>query len=39
MADRVTREGGKAAIEAAGLTLGRKVHCVLAPLDPAGAVA
>lgn len=33
MADRVSKEGGKAAIEAAGLTLGRKVHCILAPLD------
>lgn len=34
MGDRVTKEGGKAAIEAAGKTLGRKVECVLAPLDP-----
>lgn len=30
---RVTKAGGKAAIEAAGLTLGRKVECVLTPLD------
>jgi len=30
---RVTKEGGKAAIVAAGATLGRKVECVLAPLD------
>jgi hypothetical protein len=33
MAPRVSKEGGKAAIEAAGATLGRKVHCILAPLD------
>ena len=32
-APRVSKEGGKAAIEAAGATLGRKVHCILAPLD------
>jgi len=31
---RVTKEGGKAAIESAGKTLGRKVECILAPLDP-----
>ena len=31
---RVTREGGKAAIVAAGATVGRKVECILAPLDP-----
>ena len=30
---RVTKEGGKAAIQAAGATLGRKVECILAPLD------
>jgi Ran GTPase-activating protein (RanGAP) involved in mRNA processing and transport len=29
---RVTKEGGKAAITAAGATLGRKVECILAPL-------
>ena len=29
-APRVSTEGGKAAIEAAGATLGRKVHCTLA---------
>ena len=34
MAARVTRDGGKAAIQAAGATLGRKVECILAPLDP-----
>ena len=33
MAARVTKAGGKAAIEAAGETLGRKVSCILAPLD------
>lgn len=32
MGPRVTKEGGKAAIQAAGATLGRKVECVLAPL-------
>ena len=31
--ERVTAEGGKAAIQAAGTTLGRKVECILAPLD------
>ena len=30
---RVTKEGGKAAIQEAGMTLGRKVECVLAPMD------
>lgn len=30
---RVTKEGGKAAIQEAGLTLGRKVECILAPLE------
>ena len=34
MGARVTRDGGKAAIMAAGATLGRKVECILAPLDP-----
>ena len=34
MGARVTKEGGKAAIQAAGATLGRKVECILAPLDP-----
>ena len=33
MAPRVTAEGGKAAIEAAGESLGRKVFCVLHPLE------
>jgi hypothetical protein len=30
---RITAEGGKAAIRAAGPTFGRKVQCILAPLD------
>jgi len=34
MGERVTKEGGKRAIEEAGKTLGRKVECILAPLDP-----
>eukprot|EP00322_Chrysochromulina_rotalis_P028906 CAMPEP_0115841848 /NCGR_PEP_ID=MMETSP0287-20121206/7500_1 /TAXON_ID=412157 /ORGANISM="Chrysochromulina rotalis, Strain UIO044" /LENGTH=324 /DNA_ID=CAMNT_0003295507 /DNA_START=1 /DNA_END=975 /DNA_ORIENTATION=- len=34
MAPRVTKEVGKVAIEEAGASIGRKVHCVLHPLDP-----
>jgi len=33
LAARVTKEGGKAAIEAAGATLGRKVEGIIHPLD------